>query len=224
MAHHPPLSISVSRKEGQIVSRRNILAASAATALLCASAILPTMQPTQVRAQANPVMTNVIPEGGNYAVQGKVQTINPAAGTLTIVHASNRPLPLKAGPGVDLADAKLEVGDSVSAHYTRSVALEIASPQTRVSDRGASETVGQLARKPGGVGPDAMNLKGVVTQINGGSSFDLVDASGGGVYTIQVTNPARVALVQQLKVGDTVTAVVTPLTLTSVAKCGWFGC
>jgi hypothetical protein len=69
-----------------------------------------------------------------------------------------------------------------------------------------------------------MNLKGVVTQLNGPSSFDLVDASGGGVYTIQVTNPARVALVQQLKVGDTVTVDVTPLILTSVAKCGWFGC
>jgi hypothetical protein len=206
------------------VSRRNFLAASTSTALLCASAVLPAMQPTRAGAQANPTMTNVIPEGGNYAVQGKVQAINPGAGTLTIMPASNTPLPMTAGPGVNLANANIEVGDTVSAHYTRSVAFEMASPQTRVSDRGASETLGQLARKPGGVGPGAMNLKGVVTQLNGPSSFDLVDASGGGVYTIQVTNPARVALVQQLKVGDTVTVDVTPLILTSVAKCGWFGC
>ena len=101
------------------MSRRNFLPASATTALLCASAVLPAMQPTRATAQAYPVMTNVIPEGGNYAVQGKVQAINPAAGTLTIMPASNTPLTMTAGPGVNLANANIEVGDTVSAHYTR---------------------------------------------------------------------------------------------------------
>jgi hypothetical protein len=205
------------------VSRRNLLVAvSAATAVLCATAVLPAMLPTRAAAQADPTMTSVVPEGGNYATQGKVQAINAGAGTVTIMPASNVALPMTAAPGVNLAN--IEVGDTASTHYTRAVAFAIAGPQTRVSERGATETLGQLARTPGGVGPGAMEIMGIVTQLNSSSSFDVVNANGGGIYTIQVTNPARIALVQQLKVGDTVTVSVGPLVLTSIAKCGWFGC
>jgi hypothetical protein len=204
------------------MSRRTFLAAAtAATAVLCASAVIPAMLPTRASAQANPTMTNVIPEGGSYSVRGKVEAIDPAARTLTIMPESNTPLPMTAAPGVDLGD--IEAGDTVSAHYSRAVAFLIASPQAQPPPRGATGTVDQAARTPGGIGPQATQLTGAVTKLNSANSFDVVDAGGGGVYTVRVTDPARVALVRQLKVGDTVTVSVGPLVLTSIAKCGWFG-
>jgi hypothetical protein len=57
-----------------------------------------------------------------------------------------------------------------------------------------------------------------------GESLDSYRRRWCRVYTIQVTDPARLALVKTLKVGDTVAISVGALTLTAVAKCGWFGC
>jgi hypothetical protein len=39
-----------------------------------------------------------------------------------------------------------------------------------------------------------------------------------------VTDPARVAQMSQIAVGETITVSVGPLVLTAIAKCGWFGC
>jgi hypothetical protein len=188
---------------------------------MACAAITPVVLPMRAAAQANPTMTNVIPEGGSFAVQGKIQAINEGARTLTIMPASNTPLPMTAGPGVSLAN--LEVGDTVSTHYSRSVNFLVATPQVQVPTAG-STTVGQVARTPGGIGPQAVEIVGTVVKLDSADRFDLVNATGGGVYTIQVTDPSRLALVKTLKVGDTVAVSVGALTLTSVAKCGWFGC
>ncbi len=48
-------------------------------------------------------------------------------------------------------------------------------------------------------------------------------ANGGGIYTIKTTNPTREAAVAQLKVGDSITVSVSPVIVTSVAKCDLFG-
>jgi hypothetical protein len=58
------------------------------------------MLPTRVAAQANPTITNVILEGGNYSARGKVQAVDPAARTLTSMPEANTPLPMTAAPGV----------------------------------------------------------------------------------------------------------------------------
>jgi hypothetical protein len=204
-----------------MAGRRHFLIASSATALLCATAALPVTLPTRAAAQANPTITNVIPEGGNYSAKGKVQAVDPAARTLTIMPESGAPLPMTAGPGVNLAE--IEVGDTVSAHYSRSVAFLMANPQAGMSQRAGADTVDRAAGAPGGIGPQATELTGAVMKVNGPDSFDVVNASGGGVYTVKVTDPSRVALVQKLKAGDTVTVSVGPLVLNSVAKCGFFG-
>ena len=55
-------------------------------------------------------------------------------------------------------------------------------------------------------------------------NFDVVNPSGGGIYTVQVTNPARIPMVSVLKPGDEVAVSVSPLTITSITECGFFGC
>src|SRR3954466_1558653 len=147
-----------------MVKSRTIIAAAGAVAVMACAAITPIVLPTHAAAQANPTMTNVIPDGGSFAVQGKVKAINAGAGTVTIMPASNTALPMTANPGVSLAN--LEVGDTVSTHYSRSVNFLVATPQVQVPTAGAT-TVGQVARTPGGIGPHAMEIVGTVVKLEG---------------------------------------------------------
>jgi hypothetical protein len=55
-------------------------------------------------------------------------------------------------------------------------------------------------------------------------SIDIVNPSGGGIYTIDVTDPSRQALLGNLKVGDTITAVVSQALAVSITPApeSWF--
>jgi hypothetical protein len=92
-----------------------------------------------------------------------------------------------------------------------------------VAQVAATSTVGQVAQTPGGIGPDATTIVGRVVKLGGPSSFDVVNPTGGGIYTIKTTNPTREAAIGLLKVGDSITVSVSPIIATSVAKCGLFG-
>ena len=202
-------------------SRKFLLAVTATASLACAVVLPPLMMSGEAFGQTNPTMANVVPEGGNYAVQGKIEALDPGAMTLTLRTEKAGSIPMTVSPGVDLSN--VSVGDVASVHYTRAVTFVVGSPQAPAPDVRASATVGEIARTPGGFGPNAATVAGRVTKIDGPSSFDVVNANGGGVYTINVTNPARQAAVKLLKVGDSVTVSVSPLIVTSIAKCGVFG-
>ena len=55
-------------------------------------------------------------------------------------------------------------------------------------------------------------------------SVDVANPSGGGVITLDVTDPSRIPLLSSLKVGDTVTAVVSEALAVSIepAPRRWF--
>ena len=83
----------------------------------------------------------------------------------------------------------------------------------------------QQARVPGGVGVRLTRVSGTVVGIDlAAHSVDLVNPSGGGIYTVDVTDPARVALLSTLKLGDTVTAVISQALAVSIepAPTNWF--
>jgi hypothetical protein len=165
--------------------------------------------------------TNVVPDGGQFAVQGKVQALDPAAGTLTIAPESGSPMPMVAAPGVDISGVSL--GDVADVHYTRSVTFVVGGPHVPVGHTPVTSTVDQIAKTPGGIGYDEAVVVGRVVKLNGPNSFDVVNNNGGGVYTIVTTNPTRQAAIATLKPGDSITVSVSPLEVTSVAKCGLFG-
>jgi hypothetical protein len=166
-------------------------------------------------------MTNVVPDGGHFAVQGKVQALDPAAGTLTISPESGLPMPMIAAPGVDISDVSR--GDMADVHYTRSVTFVVGSPHVPVGHTPVTSTVDQVAKTPGGIGYDEAVVVGRVVKLNGANSFDVVNDNGGGVYTIVTTNPTREAAIGMLKPGDSITVSVSPIMAPSVAKCGLFG-
>jgi hypothetical protein len=166
-------------------------------------------------------MTNVVPDGGEFAVEGKLQTLDPGALTLTIVPESGRPMPMTVAPGVDLTN--VSVGDVADVHFKRSVTFVVGSPHVPVGHIPVTSTVDEVARTPGGVGYDEAIIVGRVVKLNEPNSFDVVNANGGGIYTIKSTDPTRQAAIALLRVGDSITVSVSPLIATSVAKCGLFG-
>jgi hypothetical protein len=202
-------------------SQRLSIRVTAVAALACAAAFTPLMLSTPVAAQTDPTMTNVVPDGGEFAAQGKIQALDPGASTLTLVPESSPPIPMTVAPGVNLTN--VSVGDVASVHYTRSVTFVVGSPNVPVGQVPVTSTVEQVAQTPGGIGYNAAVIVGRVVKLNGPTSFDVVNANGGGIYTIKTTNPTREAAIALLKVGDSMTVSVSPLIATSVAKCGLFG-
>jgi hypothetical protein len=202
-------------------SQRLSIRVTVMAALACAAAFTPLMLSTPVAAQTSPTMTNVVPDGGEYAAQGKIQALDPGASTLTLVPESSPPIPMTVAPGVNLTN--VSVGDVASVHYTRSVTFVVGSPNVPVGQVPVTSTVDQVAQTPGGIGYNAAVVVGRVVKLNGPTSFDVVNANGGGIYTIKTTNPTREAAIALLKVGDSMTVSISPLIATSVAKCGLFG-
>lgn len=178
--------------------------------------------PQGAQAQSNPVMTNAIPDSGSYAAEGRVSAYNPAARTIVVTPLQGGwTLPMTIPQNVRLP-GNIEIGDHVSVHYTRNVDIKVSTPKAPIP-RPSTETLGQLARSPGGLGIGAQTINGTVTKIDGPNSFDVVDHSGGGVYTVRSTDPARVAMITKLKPGDTVSVAISALQLNSLAECGLFG-
>jgi hypothetical protein len=103
------------------------------------------------------------------------------------------------------------------------VTFVVGSPNVPVGQVPVTSTVEQVASTPGGIGPSPAEIVGRVTKLNGPSGFDVVHANGGGIYYIETTDPTRETAIGTLKVGDSITACVSPLIATSVAKCGLFG-
>jgi hypothetical protein len=169
------------------------LMATVTIALGCAAAFTPLVISAPVAAQPNPTMTNVVPDGGNFATEGKIQAIDRGASTLTILPEASPPVPMTVAPGVSLTD--ISVGDVASVHYKRSVTFVVGSPDVAVAQLPATGTVGQVAQTPGGIGSNAAVIVGRVVKLNGPTNFDIVNASGGGVYTIKTTDPTREAAI-----------------------------
>lgn len=197
------------------------LAEVVTTAITCGAAFSSLTLSTKVAAQTTPTMTNVVPDGGEFAAQGKIQALDSGALTLTLVPEGSPPIPMTAAPGVDLTS--VSVGDISSVHYTRSVTFVVGSPNVPVGQVPVTSTVGQIAQTPGGIGYNAAVVVGRVTKVNGPTSFDVINANGDGIYTIKSTNPTREAAIALLKVGEPITVSVSRLIATSVAKFGLFG-
>src|ERR1700749_4464733 len=111
-------------------SQRLSIRATVVTALACAAAFTPLMLSTPIAAQTNPTMTDVVPDGGEFAAQGKIQALDPGALTLTLAPESGPAIPMTVAPGVDLTN--VSVGDVADVHYKRSVTFVVGNPNLRV--------------------------------------------------------------------------------------------
>jgi hypothetical protein len=186
-----------------------------AAALTTMGAALPVALPAPAAAQANPTIAS-IPEPMAETIQAKITALNPQARKITLQGASGRTVTVTAGPLVRLE--MLQVGDTVNAQFYRSVAFEL-SPSMNAPPNAGVIAIDQQAQAPGGVGVALMRVSGtVVGKHMASNSLDVVSPGGGGVYTVHVTDPSRIVMLDQVKVGDTITAVVSDAIAVSVEK------
>jgi hypothetical protein len=204
-------------------ARKLLLTISTILGVVYASPFPPVgVAPTAI-AQNAPTVSNVIPEGGHYSIRGKLQGIDAAANTLTLATDNAGTIHIVIGPQAESDLTHVNVGDAVDVTYTRTVTFIVAGPNVNVSNVPANTTVGQVAQA-GGIGANATTVVGRVTKVDTANhSFDVVNANGGGIYNVLVTNPVRQQALTSLKTGDSVTVDVGPLVAQSIAKCGLFG-
>ena len=198
------------------------LAAAFVTA--AGAAIVPVAVPTAAFAQSNnPVLSNVIPQSAAVTLHAKIRAINPETREITLAGRSGTSVTVQAGPAVRLD--MLHVGDTVNAQYYRSVAFMLSAPGMPAPEDQMEQVIAQSAQAPGGIGVRETKISGLVVGLDQAAhSVDIVDPSGGGIYTINVTDPSRQALLETLKVGDTITAVVSQALAVSItpAPKSWF--
>ena len=196
-------------------------------ALVICAACLPMLPPHSAVAQDNPVITNVVPESEAVAVYAKIQSIDSATRKVVLLGRSGTSITVTAGPIVRLD--LLKVGDTVNAKYYRSVAFLVSGAHGESGTPPSAEETAQMisrpAQAPGGVAVRLTRMSGLVVGIDmAAHRVDVVDPSGGGVYTVDVTDPARIPMLARLKVGDTITAIVSETLAVSIepAPHGWF--
>lgn len=194
---------------------------------LAAVAMLPLGLSRPAAAQANPTVSNVVPESEAVTVHARITAINPKTRAVTLAGASGNRVTVTAGPLVRLE--MLKVGDQVNAKYYRSVGFVVNPPRggngVPTSDDAMAQVTAQPAQGPGGVGMRLTKISGTVVDIDmAAHRVDLVNPSGGGIYTVDVTDPSRIAMLGSLKVGDTVTAVISEALAVSIdpAPKRWF--
>ena len=188
----------------------------AATLSTGGAVVVPAMVSSLASAQSNnPVLSNVIPQSAAVTLHAKIRAINPEAREVTLAGRSGTSVTVQAGPAVRLD--MLRVGDTVNAQYYRSVAFMLSAPGVPAPEDQMEQAIAQSAQAPGGVGVRETKISGLVVGVDlAAHSVDAVNPSGGGIYTIDVTDPSRQALLETLKVGDTITAVVSQALAVSV--------
>jgi Cu/Ag efflux protein CusF len=167
-----------------------------AAVILCGALLLPATLPNSAAAQTK--LTNVVPESEAVTIHAKI----------TAMDTGKRQVTLTVGPAVRLE--MLKVGDTVNAQYYRSVAFVVSQPGATVPDDEIQQAVARPVEAPGGIGARVTQISGLVVGIDlSANRVDVVNPKGGQVYTVHVTNPERQAKLPMLKVGDTITAVVS---------------
>ena len=200
--------------------RLSLLAAAVAVAAAFPLACPASAQglPPQPNAIISPV-----PSSEAVTIHAKITAINTATRNVTLSNANGNSVTLTAGPAVDLSN--LKVGDRVNAQYYRSVAFLLSGPTAPVPEDEVVAVAARHAQTPGGDAVELVRVSATVVGIDlSAHSIDVVDPSGGAVRTVVVTDPARIALLSQLKLGDTITTVVSQAIAVSIqpAPTSWF--
>ena len=214
------------------MKRPNALAKTGAVLAIAGAACLVSLIASQYAQAQNamapgPTMKTVIPQAEAVTLQAKITAINPSTRAVTLKGASGNSVTVTAGPLIRLD--LLQVGQTVNAKYYRSVAFVVNPPQggngVPVSSAQFSQVTMQPVQAPGGAALRMVKISGTVVGVDlSSNSISLVNPSGGQVYTIDVTDPSRIAMLPSLHVGDTISAVVSEVLAVSItpAPKGWF--
>jgi|SRR5271166_3013925 len=154
----------------------------------------------------------------SVSARATVKTIDLQTRTVTLETPGGNTIVLKVPEQVrNLPQVK--PGDTVIAHYYTSTAYVLAPPGTKLPEN--SLTVAGARAKPGEKPAGAVGSKMVVTGLVVGvdptsHTLSLVDPAGGPIRTVNVITPQGQRSMKLIKVGDTITAIITEAVLIGV--------
>jgi hypothetical protein len=183
--------------------------------LLGAALTAPGLVPAALAQATGPVVTNAIPQGVEVTFQAKIKKINMTTREMTLQAPNGETNEVVAGPGIRLD--LLKAGDTVTAKYYRSIAFVISTPGEPVPPDQMAAMLARPVSAPGGIAVKEVQISGTVVGIDlSDNTVQVIPPGGGQVVTLQVTDPVRQAHLKDLKVGDTVTAIVSQALVISV--------
>jgi hypothetical protein len=146
-----------------------------------------------------------------------VQSLDTATRHLVVKRSSGETVTLKVPADVRNFE-NLKPGDTISATYYRAIELALSAPNAKLPENTATLVAARAAKGdlPGGVAATRIVVSGAVLGVDKTKYIlKVVNPQGGEVHEIAVVNPEARRLMDQMKVGDRVTAYVNESLLIS---------
>jgi hypothetical protein len=194
-----------------------LIGVSAACLLFVAAALLPPYSPP-ARAQASGMFG--VGETGTVSERATVKAVDMKSRTVTLVGPQGETKTLKVGDQVQNL-AQVKPGDVVVARYYESVAYVVAPAGTKLPENAMAMAEAQAVpgELPAGGAAAKIIVTGLVVGVNPvAHTISLVNPppAGGEIRTLTVKNPDYQKMLPQIKVGDTITAVISEALVAAV--------
>lgn len=183
--------------------------------LIAAAALLPPFAPSAL-AQASGMFG--AGDTDTVSVRATVKSVDLKTRMVTLVGPQGETMTMKAGDQVQNL-AQVKPGDVVVARFYDSVAYVVAPAGTKLPENAMAIAEAQAApgeRPAGGVGAKII-VTGLVVGINPvAHTISLVNPAGGEIRTLTVKNPQYQQMMSMIKVGDTITTVISEALVAAV--------
>jgi hypothetical protein len=187
---------------------------------LSLSAVFPaTLQPhfsSRAFAQASDMAG--IARSESVSARATVKTVDLQSRTVTLATSGGSTIVLKVGDQVQNLP-QVRPGDTVIAHYYTSSAYVLAPPGAKLPDDSMTVAGGRAAagEKPAGAAGSKIVVSGLVVGVDPTlHTISLVDPAGGAIRSVNVVTPEGQQSIKLIKVGDTITAIITEAVLIGV--------
>jgi Cu/Ag efflux protein CusF len=154
----------------------------------------------------------------SVSARAVVKTVDLQARTVTLEGPGGGTITLKVGDQVQNLP-QVRPGDTVTAHYYASAAYVLAPPGTKLPDDSLTVAGARAAAgdKPGAALGSRIVVTGLVVSVDPTlHTISLVDPSGGAIRSVNVVSPEGQQSMKLVKIGDTITAVITEAVLVGV--------
>ena len=183
--------------------------------LVAAATLLPPFAPP-AWAQASGMFG--VEDTDTVTARPTVKSVDMKTRVVTLVGASGQTMTMKAGDQVQNL-AQVKPGDVVVVRYHDSVAYVVAPPGTKLPEDALAivEARATPGEKPAGGVAAKIIVTGLVVGVNPvAHTISLVNPGGGEVRTLTVKDPEYQQMMSMIKVGDTITAVISEALIAAV--------
>jgi Cu/Ag efflux protein CusF len=152
------------------------------------------------------------------SARATVKSLDLQTRHVTLEEADGHIIALTAGPEVRNL-AQVRVGDTVVVHFHTSTAFVLAPPGTKLPENSLTVGAARAApgERPGAAASTRMVVTGLVVAVDPTlHTLSLVDPKGGPVRSINVVTPQGQQSMRHIKIGDTITAIITDAVLVAV--------